>query len=130
MSTQRILLFSYILLGWLVAVTLGNLLDSLFSGVNALGPLNHTVFGLAGVTYATVVGYAVALGLVIYSWKSPKVRQPATQVVEELSRVSWPTFAETRQATWAVIIATLICAVLLGLFDYGWGAVTQKLYNP
>ncbi len=130
MSTQRILLFSYILLGALIGVTLENLLDSLFSSVSALGALSHTVFGLEGVTYATLIGYGLALALVLYCWRSPKVRQPATQVVEEMSRVTWPTLAETRSSTWAVVVATLVCAVLLGAFDYGWGAITQWIYSP
>lgn len=130
MSTQRILLLSYLVLGTLVGITLENLLGGMFSGVTALGFLNHSLFGLEGWNYATVLGYGIALALGLYCWRAPKVKEPATQVVEEMSRVTWPTLAETRAATYAVIIATLVCAAMLGLFDYGWGMLTETVYSP
>ena len=47
-----------------------------------------------------------------------------------MTRVTWPTAAETRAATYAVIVATLVCAVMLGFFDYGWGMLTETVYKP
>ncbi len=129
MSTQRILLLSYIVLGALLALVLENLLGSLFGAVSFLGALNGQFLGIEGWTYATLLGYGIALAVVLYCWRSPKVHVPAEQVVEELSRVTWPTIAETKAATYAVIVATLISAVILGFFDYGWGMLTTTLYS-
>src|SRR6267143_1480403 len=44
--------------------------------------------------------------------------------------VSGPSFAETRAATIAVIVASVISAVLLGLFDVFWQFLTDKIQNP
>jgi preprotein translocase subunit SecE len=131
MSTQRILLLSFIVLGSLVAQALDNLLESLFRAVSFLGFLNQKfqVPGLDTWSYGTLIGYGGALALALYCWRAPKVREPAEQVVEEMTRVTWPTVAETRAATYAVIVATLISAVILGFFDYGWGLLTTMIYS-
>jgi len=51
-------------------------------------------------------------------------------LVAELRKVSWPSLAETRAATIAVIVASLIAAVLLGVFDVLWQFLTDKIQNP
>ena len=129
MSTQRILLLSYIVLGVLLGLVLEQGVSAL-GGIGALSFLNRSLFGLEGWTWATLVGFALALGIALYTWRDPRVHAPAIQVVEELQRVTWPTIAETRAATYAVIVATLVVAVMLGLFDYGWGMLTQQVYSP
>ena len=54
----------------------------------------------------------------------------AIDIVAELRKVSWPSLPETRAATVAVIVASLIAAALLGLFDVLWQFVTDKIQNP
>lgn len=127
-ATERVRLLSYLVLGVLVGLALENLLSSV-SGVSFLGFLRSSLFGLEGWTYATVLGYGLAAAIGVFAWRDPRVKEPATQVVEEMSRVTWPTLAETRAATYAVIVATLVCAAMLGLFDYGWGMLTQSVYG-
>ncbi len=131
MSTQRILLLSFIVLGSLIAQALDNLLESLFRAVPFLGILNQKfqVPGLDTWSYGTLIGSGCSLALALYCWRAPKGREPAEQVVEEMTRVTWPTVAETRAATYAVIVATLISAVILGFFDYGWGLLTTMIYS-
>ena len=129
MSTQRILLLSFLVLTALVGLTLENLLGGL-SSLPYCDFLRQTLFGLEGWTFATVLGYALAASAAIYCWRAPNIKEPATQVVEEMTRVTWPTGAETRAATYAVVIATLVCAALLGAFDYGWGMLTESVYSP
>lgn len=128
MSTPRILLFSYILLGLVVGLVLENLVLAL-GGFGPLSFLNASVMTIDGF-WSKAIGFALAIGLALFCWVDPRVKVPATQVVEEMQRVTWPTMAETRAATMAVIFATLICAVILGLFDYGWGMLTQQVYSP
>lgn len=130
MSTQRILLLGYIVLGVLVGLTLDQLVGGLLGRVSAFGFLGHELFGIEGWTWSTMLGFAIALGLALFCWKDARVRGPATQVVEELQRVSWPTRAETRAATIAVIVATAIISIILGAFDYVWAFVTQRIYDP
>jgi preprotein translocase subunit SecE len=128
MSPQRILLLSYIVLGLLLALTLENLLGGLFSSVAFLGFLNHTLFGSENWSYATVLGWGLGLAAALWCWRDPRVKTPATEVVDELTRVSWPSLPETRAATWAVIVTTLVFAVILGAFDFGWSALTSVVY--
>jgi len=127
-SPQRILLLSYIVIGVLLALTLENLLGGLFSSVALLGFLNHTLFGSESWSYATVLGWGLALATALWCWRDPRVKTPATEVVDELTRVSWPSLPETRAATWAVIVTTLVFAVILGAFDFGWSAITSAVH--
>jgi preprotein translocase SecE subunit len=128
MTTQRILLLSYLVTGVLVAFILQHLFGGPVAGIRGLSFLSRSVFETQ-MFWALVLGSAISIGVGLFCWFDPRVRVPATQVIEELQRVTWPTFAETRAATVAVIVATAICAVLLGLFDYGWGAVTKAIYS-
>ena len=132
MSTQRILLLSYIVSATLIGMALQHLFGGPVANLHALNFLSGTVAGVE-MFWGGVVGFVVAGGLALFCWFDPRVKVPATQVVEELQRVTWPSFAETRASTVAVLIASIICALLLGMFDYGWGAVTKAIYaeaNP
>jgi len=128
MSTQRILLLSYIVLGVLVALVLGHLISGLPSSVSAFSFLHKSYFDVDNF-WSGAIGFILGGAITIFCWVDARVKTPATQVVEELQRVTWPTFAETRAAAFAVIVATLICAALLGVFDSVWGALTSRIYS-
>ena len=51
-----------------------------------------------------------------------------SEVVVEVSQVTWPTRAETRAATVVVIVISLICSGLLWFMDVTWNKVTDFLY--
>src|SRR5262245_48759808 len=74
------------------------------------------VFG--GMTASLIVGAAIAALAGIVAWRSPRYQEVGGEVVGELAKVTWPTPAEIRAATLAVIIATLIASVLLGFLDF------------
>jgi preprotein translocase subunit SecE len=127
MTTQRIMLLSYIVLGVLVALVFQHLLGGPLASVRGFDFLGRSVLG-TDMFWALMIGGVFALGIAVFCWVDPRVKGPATQVVEELQRVTWPTMAETRASTIAVIAASIVCALLLGFFDYGWGYVTQAIY--
>ena len=54
-------------------------------------------------------------------------RQLASEVVEELTKVTWPTRAETGAATVVVIVTVLLCSAYLGVFDAMWLWLTDKI---
>ena len=60
---------------------------------------------------------AIAAAVVL---KHPTTHQLALEIVEELSRVTWPSREETGSATVVVIVTVLIAAVYLGVFDAVW----------
>ena len=81
-------------------------------------------------TWSSFIGLAIAGGAALYIWMTPKLRDVALDIVAELRKVSWPGLPETRAATVAVIVASLIAAALLGLFDVCWQFLTDKIQNP
>jgi preprotein translocase subunit SecE len=50
-------------------------------------------------------------------------------VVEELSKVTWPTRKETSSSTVVVVVASVIAAFVLFMFDTVWSAVTDLVYK-
>jgi preprotein translocase subunit SecE len=79
-------------------------------------------------TISTVLGFAVAVVAGLVAWKTPKIQTVSLEIAGELKKVTWPTMRETRAATIAVVVATFVAAVLLGVFDYVWARVTELIY--
>jgi preprotein translocase subunit SecE len=50
-------------------------------------------------------------------------------VVDELSKVTWPTRKETSSSTVVVVVASIIAAFVLFMFDTVWSAVTDLVYK-
>jgi preprotein translocase subunit SecE len=100
------------------------------------------IFGLWGVTqpltrplynewsFTSFIGLAIAGAIAVWVWVTPRYNEASHDVAAELKKVTWPSLAETRAATVAVIVASLIAAVLLGLFDVLWQFLTDKIQNP
>lgn len=67
-------------------------------------------------------GFSVLAGLVLFIalYRSEQATQFMTEVVVELSRVTWPTRKETSAATVLVVIMVVISGLFLGLLDYLW----------
>lgn len=79
-----------------------------------LGP-RFTLSTLSGMSLAILIG--LYTGLVNH-----RTRSYITQVVSEIDKVAWPTWIETRNATFIVIVTSCIAAAILGVFDafFGW----------
>ena len=76
-----------------------------------------------------VQGIAVLSGLVLFLAlnRSEPVNQFMTEVVVELSRVSWPTQKESRASTVLVVIMVVVSGLFLGLMDYLWTVILKWL---
>jgi preprotein translocase subunit SecE len=72
---------------------------------------------------AIVLGGALFLGLV----KNERSNTFMSEVVLELSRVTWPTQKETVSATFIVIVMVLISGVVLWFFDSLWTTLLQYI---
>ncbi|WP_338866873.1 preprotein translocase subunit SecE [Myxococcus stipitatus] len=66
---------------------------------------------------STVVGYVTAVGLALLGYFHPKTHVLSLEVASELMKVSWPTWPETRTSTMAVVVASVVAAVLLFCID-------------
>jgi len=72
-------------------------------------------------------GFSVLAGVVLFValYRSEQATQFMTEVVVELSRVTWPTRKETSAATVLVIIMVIISGLFLGFLDYLWTVILK-----
>ena len=75
-------------------------------------------FGIEDLTLTSVVGFAIAVAFVLYLYFTPSMREGGLDIAAELKRVTWPSLAETRVSTIAVVIASLVAAIILFFFDF------------
>lgn len=120
---KRIVAIFYVL----AAVALGVFLERVLQLVlNTAGVNDATVF--SDWTISTVVGFAIAAVAAVVVWRIPKTQRVSLEVALELGRVTWPNLRETRAATIAVIVASAVAAVILGVFDMIWGWLSSQIY--
>ena len=120
---KRIVVIFYVLAAIAVGVFFERILSLAFSyaRVNDFAVLGDW-------TVSTVVGFALAAALAVALWRVPKTQQVSLEIALELRRVTWPSARETRAATVAVIVASAIAAVILGVFDFVWSWLSSKVY--
>jgi len=130
MTNTRIVAVGYVVLALVTGIFLEHLLAAIFSMWGVTQPLTTPRFGSDSWTYSSLIGLALSFGTALYLWKRTDTREGSFEIVNELRKVTWPSLVETRAATIAVIVASLVAAVLLGLFDVFWQFLTDKIQNP
>ncbi len=120
---KRIVAIAYVVAAIVIAVFLERVLALAFGYLRVN---DFEVFG--GWSLSTVLGFVLAAAIAIVVWRIPKTQQVSLEVALELRRVTWPTVRETRAATVAVIVASAISAVVLGVFDMVWSWLSAKIY--
>jgi len=111
MDPKRLVLIAYLMFAVIIGLFLGNLLALLFARFNL-----PSLTLLEGIPYATppiLLGAVLAVGGAIYCWMNPKIRAVSMDVANELMRVTWPTWEETRISTLAVVTASIIASLIL-----------------
>jgi preprotein translocase subunit SecE len=66
---------------------------------------------------STLVGFLLAAGLAVGAYMHPKTHSLSLDVASELMKVTWPTWPETKSSTVAVIVASVLAALLLFCID-------------
>jgi preprotein translocase subunit SecE len=130
MTNSRIVAIGYVVLAILAGVFIEHLLNAVFGLFSFTQPLTTPRFGSDSWTYSSLLGLALSFGTAFYLWSRQQTREVSMEIAAELRKVTWPSLAETRAATIAVVVASLIAAVLLGLFDVLWQFLTDKIQNP
>ena len=128
MTNTRLVAIGLVVLGILTGLFVEHVLLAAFSAWHVTQPLTRPLWG--DWTWSSFIGLGAAGAGALYVWVTPKTKEVSLEVVAELRKVSWPGFPETKAATIAVIVASLIAAVLLGLFDVFWQFLTDKIQNP
>jgi preprotein translocase subunit SecE len=124
-GAQRYVVFAYLAIGILLWTTLAKLFAAIAYATNIPNP------GLLGNNFALshLLGLFGAVAAVLYGWKNVAAREFSFDVVSELKKVSWPSRKETQTATVVVIVTTILCAMVLGLFDQVWAWITGVIYS-
>lgn len=78
---------------------------------------------------SNLAGIGIAVLGTAYAWRRKDWFKFCTEVVIEISQVTWPTRSETRAATVVVIVMTFISSGLLAAMDQLWRAFTNLLYG-
>ena len=137
MTNNRLVAFSHVVFALLVGTFLEHVLFAVFRLFSATQPLTNTMFQLPlgpgdpkDFSWAAIIGLGIGIGGFAWLWKKPESHTVSMEIAAELRKVTWPSLEETRAATIAVIVASLIAAVLLGLFDVFWQFLTDKIQNP
>ncbi len=127
-KNTRWVFLGFVGLGLLVAWIAGIGFQTLFYYLRRFNIRDYELLGntltlasLLGIILTAIVGYIL--------WRNDKVYDAAHEVVEELSKVTWPDSQETQTSTIVVIITTIIIASVLWIFDLIWAWGTQLIYG-
>jgi len=77
----------------------------------------------------TAGSFAVAFVIIVLVYRNPTVQTLSGEVAAELAKVTWPSREETTNSTVVVIIASIIAASIVGVFDAIWSALTDLIYK-
>lgn len=115
----------FIAAGLVVAFVLGLALQSLFASLR----MTDTEILGERVTLTRVLALLLAGGAAVGCYVWPKTKSFVDHVVEELNKVNWPTWGETKVNTAVVIVFSVISAIILGAFDitFGWASTWLAL---
>ncbi len=116
----------FVLGGFMGAWVLANMTFALWDTIWAYWP--QSVPRAAEMT-SNLIGIGIALLGTIYAWRRKDWFKFCTEVVVEISQVTWPTRSETRAATVVVIVMTLISSTILWGMDRLWSTITNWLYG-
>jgi preprotein translocase subunit SecE len=128
MTNTRIVQIALVVLAILTGLFLEHVLLAAFGSWSVTQPLTRPLWN--DWTWCSFIGLAIAAAAALYIWVTPRTNEVSLDIVAELRKVSWPGLPETRAATVAVIVASLIAAALLGMFDVLWQFLTDKIQNP
>ena len=120
MRHQRFVVLSFIATAVLVGVSAQ---AALVSGFGQFAVPDTRVLGLVNLSTVLAVGLSALTVMVLI--RNEQAVQFTDEVVEELSKVTWPTRDETVRASTTVVVTTLFTAAVLGGYDYLWKQVAD-----
>ncbi len=124
-SVGSIVAISFILAGLL----LWTVLDKALTAAWALAGMINTPLLGATFTMTTLIALVIALVVTFVAWRHHTVNTLSQEVVQELKKVSWPDWLETKAATIIVIVFSFILAGILGGFDLIFMSLSDGLFS-
>jgi preprotein translocase subunit SecE len=86
-------------------------------------------FGRPSGILPQLLGIGIAALAVFLAWRREDWFEKTAEIVNELTKVTWPTRKETWAATVVVIITTIVFSIFLGIFDLVWSWATALIYS-
>ncbi|MCP3144915.1 preprotein translocase subunit SecE [Pyxidicoccus xibeiensis] len=111
---KRLVVIFYLLAGIILALFMERVFGVLWARFGWSDPV--LIDGLDW-KVSTLVGYLLAVGLALATYLHPRTHSLSIEVASEMMKVTWPTWQETRTSTMAVVVASLVAAVLLFFID-------------
>ncbi|MDP2276523.1 MAG: preprotein translocase subunit SecE [Archangium sp.] len=110
MDPRRLVVVSYLVFGLILTLFLGRLVELL---MGQIGVTNTEIVSGTGIKLADVLGFVLTAGLTGYAWTNPRINTLSMEVATELMRVTWPSWEDVRVSTIAVVVASLVAAIIL-----------------
>jgi preprotein translocase subunit SecE len=114
MDPKRLVVIFYLIAGLIFALFLEHVCGLIWGRAGWSDP---TVIEGVDWQVSTLVGFVLAAGLAVGAYVHPKTHTLSIEVASELMKVTWPSWAETKASTMAVIVASVVAAVLLFFID-------------
>jgi preprotein translocase subunit SecE len=114
MDPKRLVVIFFLIAGLIFALFLEHVCGLIWARAGWSDP---TVIEGVDWQVSTLVGFVLAAGIVVGAYLHPKSHALSLDVASELMKVTWPSWAETKASTMAVIVASLVAAVVLFLID-------------
>jgi preprotein translocase subunit SecE len=107
----RLVVIFYLVAAIILGMFLDRMLDKLFTAAG----WRVTADLIPGIGWSTtaVLGIVLGVAIAIGCYLHPRTKQLSQEVASELMKVTWPSWSETRVSTIAVVVASLIAAVIL-----------------
>lgn len=120
-TSKRILQGIYVGTTAVVVVVLWKFLALVFSVV---GATDAQLLG-RDFTLSTLLAGVLGVAALAWAWRNERVRTLATETSEELTRVTWPAWSETKMNAWTTVVVSVLVAVILGVMDLVFGNLTN-----
>lgn len=122
-TSKRIVQFAYGAGTFLAAVLLSRLYGSIFGLVGVRDP---QLLG-KDFTLTTLLAGVSAVVLLLWTWRHERIRPLAHEVADELVKVTWPTWDETKTNGRITVAVSIVVALILGVFDWVFGGLTNYI---
>lgn len=110
MDPKRLVVIFFLIAGLIFAFFLEHVCGLIWARLGWSDPV--IIDGLDW-TVSTLLGFVIAAGLVVGAYVYPKTHTLSLEVASELMKVTWPSWEETKASTMAVIVASIVAAILL-----------------
>jgi len=114
LDPKRLTVIFYLVAGIVLALFLEHVLGLLWTRA---GWNDRELFEGLGWRVTTLIGYALAAAVAVGMYLHPRTHRLSLETSAELMKVTWPSWSETRMSTFAVVVASVVAAVVLFFID-------------